>query len=247
MKELWIIRDSGEGTYNMAVDELLLDLRRADKIKDVLRIYEWINKTVTIGYFQEIDKVVNLSEARKRGIKVIRRITGGGTVLHDKEITYSIILKKNPRINKTSIRDSYKYLSYPIVKSLRKIGINASFAGINDIVIEKSNKIKKISGNAQTRRGGCILQHGTLLLDVDKDEMFSVLKVSETKISDKKLKDIKERVTSIKEELKEKSKEFDKEKFIGLLIKNYKEEFNVITKEIDINKILSMYKDQVSS
>jgi lipoate-protein ligase A len=89
--------------------------------------------------------------------------------------------------------ESCKWICDAIVMSINRLGFNASFIPLNDIVVNG----KKVSGSAQTRRNGVLLQHGTLLLGVDVDKMFSVLKVPSEKLRDKIIKDVKERVTSL--------------------------------------------------
>ena len=103
---------------------------------------------------------------------------------------------------------------------LSRLGINGEFTGINDIV---SNG-KKISGNAQTRKQGVVLQHGTILLDVDVERMFSLLKVSDEKTRGKMIDKVKERVTSLKQEL---GKEADIEDVKSALLKGFEEEFDI--------------------
>jgi lipoate---protein ligase len=127
-------------------------------------------------------------------LNVLRR-TGGGAVYHDRdgEITYSIIGKVENFPN--DIIKSYEFICTPIIKALQRIGINAKFSPINDIIVDD----KKISGNAQTRRNGILLQHGTILYKVNVDKMFSLLKVGKEKIADKLIQSVKKRVTSIEE------------------------------------------------
>jgi lipoate-protein ligase A len=143
---------------------------------------------------------VDIQYCRENGIDFIRRITGGGAVYHDYngEITYSILLPRKHRLAPEDILDSYKLLCGGIISGLAQLGIEAEFKPINDIV----SGGKKISGNAQTRRHSCVLQHGTTLLDLDVEVMFSILKVPKEKISDKMIADVKERVTSIRDILK---------------------------------------------
>jgi lipoate-protein ligase A len=93
------------------------------------------------------------------------------------------------------ILESYELLCRGIVKALEHLGIEGEFKPINDV----NAGGKKISGNAMTRRHGCVLQHGTTLLDLDVTLMFSILKVPLEKISDKMISDVKERVTSIRD------------------------------------------------
>ncbi|HYY40099.1 MAG TPA: lipoate--protein ligase family protein, partial [Nitrososphaera sp.] len=151
---------------NMAIDEALIE--NIDEAP-VLRIYGWRPAAISIGYFQSIKEEVDLEKCRQLGVDVVRRLTGGGAVLHEFEVTYSFITKQYPH----SIMESYRWICDAIVISINRLGFNASFVPLNDIVVDG----KKISGNAQTRRKGVLLQHGTLLLGVDVDKMFSVLKV----------------------------------------------------------------------
>lgn len=188
-----VIRDTYHpAAYNMAFDEALLIHNRGP----VFRTYSWEPSAVSIGYFQSIYDEVDLTEAERRGVDVVRRITGGGAVFHDRdgEVTYSIVLPYGHSAVKESAKESYKVLCRGIVEALRILGIQAEFAGINDVVVNG----KKISGSAQTRKKWGILQHGTLLYDLKPELMFSLLKVPDEKMKDKMIKDIYERVTSLR-------------------------------------------------
>lgn len=171
---------------NMAIDEALIE-----NIGDapILRIYGWRPAAVSIGYFQSIKEEVDLEKCSKIGVDVVRRLTGGGAVLHEFELTYSFITKQYPQ----NIMESYRWICEAIVVSINRLGFDASFVPLNDIVVQG----KKVSGSAQTRRNGVLLQHGTLLLSVDVDKMFSILKVPTEKLRDKIIKDVKKRVTSL--------------------------------------------------
>lgn len=190
--EKWrLIIDGARNAYwNMALDEALLRGKES-----TLRIYEWRPPAVSIGYFQEVKEEVDVEELKKRGFDLVRRITGGGAVLHQWEITYSLTFPEE--FASESISESYREICEGIVIFLRNLGLNASFSPINDVLVEG----RKISGNAQTRKWGRILQHGTLLLDLDLEAMFSVLRVSREKVSDKLIKDVKGRVTCLNWEL----------------------------------------------
>src|SRR5688500_3280938 len=171
---------------NMAIDEALIEnIGEAP----VLRIYGWRPEAVSIGYFQSIKEEVDLEKCSKIGVDVVRRLTGGGAVLHEFELTYSFITKQYPQ----KIMESYRWICEAIVVSINRMGFDASFVPLNDIVV----KGKKVSGSAQTRRNEVLLQHGTILLGVDVDKMFCVLKVPSEKLRDKIIKDVKERVTSL--------------------------------------------------
>ena len=171
---------------NMAIDEALIEYIGDSPI---LRIYGWRPAAVSIGYFQSIKEEVDLEKCSKIGVDFVRRITGGGAVLHELELTYSFITKRYPQ----NIMESYRWICEAIVASINGLGFDASFIPLNDIVV----KGKKVSGSAQTRRNGVLLQHGTILLGVDVDKMFCILKVPSEKLKDKIIKDVKGRVTSL--------------------------------------------------
>jgi lipoate-protein ligase A len=184
---------------NMATDEALTKARGEGRALDTFRFYMWKPSAVTLGYFQSVEDEVDLDALKKYGIDLNRRISGGGAVLNSAtgEITYSIIMDENdPRIS-SDPTESYRYLCHGIIEGLAILGIKAEFKPINDIIVGT----KKISGNAQIRRYGAVLHHGTILVDYDPRQMFSVLKISDTKISDKLIQQAEERVTSIRKEL----------------------------------------------
>ena len=176
---------------NMAIDESILYHHSKGISPATLRLYMWKPPAVSIGYFQSMKNEVNIDRCREMGVDYIRRITGGGAVYHDKEVTYSIVMKKDRMPE--NILESYEKICAGVLEGLRLLGIEAEFAPLNDIIANG----KKISGNAQTRKMGCILQHGTIIHDVDVETMFSILNVPDEKIRDKLIKDVRERVTSV--------------------------------------------------
>jgi len=200
MSETWRLIDMRiEDAYTqMAIDEALAYARRRGEMNTV-RLYRWNPSAVSVGYFQSVRDEVDLEACRRLGVDVIRRITGGGAVFHDYEgeITYSLVAPDDdPKIPR-DILASYQLICGCVINGLRALGLDAEFKPVNDIVVGA----RKISGNAQTRRYGVVLQHGTVLVDLDVRKMFTVLKVSETKISDKMIKAVEERVTNIRREL----------------------------------------------
>lgn len=182
----------------MAIDESIMLAIKEERAPPTLRFYRWKPSAVSIGTFQGMHDEVAIDFCKSEGIDYIRRITGGGAVFHDYngEITYSILMPKKHPLARTDIIESYKLLCGGIVKALDYIGIDdAEFKPINDIIANG----RKVSGNAMTKRHGCVLQHGTVLLDLDVNLMFAILKVPQEKISDKMIADVKERVTSIRD------------------------------------------------
>ncbi len=189
MEKFRLLRTGYNNAFmNMAIDEAILQ----SKVMPTIRIYGWKPSAVSIGYFQSLNEEVDLDKCKEYKVDFIRRVTGGGAVYHDKELTYSFIAPEE--FVSKDILESYKEICSGVIKGLEKLGIKAEFAGINDIITEG----KKISGNAQTRKNNCVLQHGTILMDVDVEKMFSLLKVPNEKIRDKLIQNVKERVTSLK-------------------------------------------------
>ncbi|ASJ10585.1 lipoate--protein ligase [Thermococcus sp. P6] len=182
----------------MAIDEAILRARIEGKVPDTVRLYAFSPSSVTIGRFQSVRHDVDLDEARKLGVPVVRRITGGGSVFHDEfgEITYSVVVGEDYHPMLGKIETSYRYLAGPLVDALRELGLDAGFSGLNDVVANG----RKISGSAQTRRKGTILQHGTFMYSTRLEVLGRVLKVSKAKLSDKGISSIFERVTTLERE-----------------------------------------------
>lgn len=180
---------------NMALDEAISEAVANREVAPTIRFYRWSPSAVSIGYFQSLDDEVAVGKCAEAGVDVIRRRTGGGAVYHDYdgEITYSVIAPE--ALFPKGIIDSYHVICGWIVDGLARLGIEAEFKPINDIVLSENGK--KISGNAQTRRGGVLLQHGTILFKVDVPKMFSLLKVGQEKIADKLIAAVEDRVTSL--------------------------------------------------
>jgi len=199
--------------YNMGLDQALSEQVAKTKVP-VLRFYGWNPKAISIGYFQKIEEEVNLEKCAEFGVDTVRRITGGGAVFHDSEITYSFILPEDSELIRKPILDSYQDLSAGIVEAGKILGLDIKFVPLNDLVIGA----QKISGNAQTRRNGVILQHGTVLLNVDVEKMFDLLLVPNEKLKGKMIETVKERVTSLSTQL---GREIAYDEAYEVLVKGY--------------------------
>ncbi|MGM5488426.1 MAG: lipoate--protein ligase family protein [Nanobdellota archaeon] len=181
------------GAMQMALDEAILTARRKGLVPNTLRFYTWNPPCLTIGYFQSLEQEIDLEKVKD--VDIVRRYTGGGAILHDKELTYSFAISE--REVPKDIVASYRMICTALVKGLERLGIKAEFKEINDIIVNG----KKISGNAQTRKEGIVLQHGTILLNVDFKTMFSLLRIPDEKITDKMIRSAEERVTSLSEQI----------------------------------------------
>lgn len=185
----------GSAFFNMGLDEAILGSVSEGRSIPTLRLYGWDPAAISLGYFQGVREELDIDACARQGVDIVRRITGGGAVFHDAEVTYSIAIPEGHPLAPASILDSYAVICSGIIAGLEKLHIQAEFAPINDIV----SGGKKISGNAQTRKMGCLLQHGTVLIKVDVDKMFTLLKVPKEKALGKMIDDVKARVTSISE------------------------------------------------
>jgi lipoate-protein ligase A len=221
------------GPWNMALDEVLMD--SVNQCIPTLRLYGWHPSAVSIGYFQSMDEEVDVKNCKQMGIDVVRRITGGGAVLHESELTYSFITKIYPQ----NIIESYYWICAPVVICINKLGFDAKFVPLNDIIINN----KKVSGNAQTRKKNTLLQHGTILLDVNVEKMFSVLKVPSEKVKDKMISDVNSRVMGLNktfEQVADNLKESFSEKFNAeIIVDNLTVEEEENTKRLVRGKYLS--------
>ncbi|WP_129727190.1 lipoate--protein ligase family protein [Ectobacillus funiculus] len=194
-KEQWYYINSGEcsPSYNMALDECLLNWQSAGAMPATIRFYEWEVPTLSIGYFQRVEKEIDMEEVEKRGFGFVRRQTGGRSVLHDRELTYSVIVSENhPKMPKT-VTEAYRVISQGLLEGFRALGLNAYFAvpkteqeredlknprsavcfdapSWYEIVVEG----RKIAGSAQTRQRGVILQHGSIPLEIDLDTLYDL-------------------------------------------------------------------------
>ncbi len=231
------------GAKQMANDEAILTARIKGTVPNTLRFFKWQPSCVTIGFFQNLEDEIDLIKAQSKNIDVVRRYTGGGAVLHEHELTYSLTISEKDV--SSDIVGSYKEICGAIVEALLSLGIKAEFKPINDIIVGN----KKISGNAQTRQSGVVLQHGTILLDLDLEKMFSVLNVPDEKIKDKMIKTAKERVTSLKNEL---GKNIANKEIEKALIYGFEKKFNIKTevKELTFEELKhaeKLYKEKYTS
>jgi lipoate-protein ligase A len=222
MKEKWRLLLTGFNTafMNMAVDKAILVAHSKGRAPPTVRFYGWLPAAISIGYFQSLVDEVNLDACKELGIDYVRRITGGGAVFHKDELTYSIVVtESHPEIPKNILR-SYGRICGAVMKGLQQLGIQSNYVPINDII----SGGQKISGNAQTRKMGTVLQHGTILMDVDVEMMFSLLKVPNEKIRDKLIQDVKQRVTSLKNIV---GRKISFEEVSTAMKKGFEEEFHV--------------------
>ena len=178
MVQIWRLIDSGviDGVTSQAIDEAVFEARVKEKVPNTLHLYRRDPPAVSIGKFQKLEEVVNLEYCRQQGIDILRRISGGREVYTDLNcLEYAVIVHQDGQEIPSDIEESFKVICGGIVLALGKLDIEATYKPINDVLVAK----RKISGNAQRRRGIILLQHGTLLVDADFESMSKTLKIGD--------------------------------------------------------------------
>ncbi|MCX5833186.1 MAG: biotin/lipoate A/B protein ligase family protein [Deltaproteobacteria bacterium] len=203
---------------NMATDEALLRHAGTAPAIPTLRFFGWDPPAVSLGYFQDAMKEVNLSYCREHGIDVVRRPTGGKAVFHDCEVTYSLVAGENHPLFPRGILGTYQVISSAILKALSKLGVEAEMTadgrsrapdGLAAFCFSVPSRYellvegRKICGSAQTRSRGVFLQHGSILVDFDPVRTAAVL-LSPGESVEQKIREMERAVTSLRGHLKEK-------------------------------------------
>lgn len=216
----WRVINSGfaNAAVNMAVDEAILIAHSAGQVPPTIRFYGWQPAAVSIGYFQKTGEI-DLNECKRRGIDVVRRLTGGRAVLHDCELTYSIMVREDDPSMPPTITASYCYLSGGLLKGLQQLGIAAEMtiprgaygqrakqpasAACFDAPshYELTYRQKKLVGSAQVRKQGVILQHGSILLRFSAETMAGILHMPSAEAREKTREMLSRRATSLEEVL----------------------------------------------
>lgn len=174
---------------NLAIEEYVL--RTMDIEEDSFLLFYINEPSIIIGKNQNTIEEIDTDFVERNGIKVVRRLSGGGAVYHDLgNLNYSFITKDDGE----SFRN-FKKFTEPVVEALGKIGVKAELIGRNDLLVEG----RKISGNAQFATQGRMFSHGTLMFDTEIDTVVSALKVRKDKIESKGIKSIRSRVANISE------------------------------------------------
>lgn len=227
---------------NMAFDEALFQGYCLGDSRPTLRVYLWSPPAFSLGYFQDAQKELNLEKCAKENINFVRRITGGGIIFHDQEITYSLICSREDLEILDSVAGSFKKICSFLVNFYKSLGLDAKFAVESsagrklaeprafcfaskekyDIVIGN----KKIGGNAQKRRKNIIFQHGSipLRLDIEKFAVF---------LNSKLDKNITQEICCLQDFIK---KTIDTGEIAFLLKKSFEQSFGLCLNDSGLNE-----------
>jgi len=175
--------------FNMALDEAIAEAVRGKRFPPTLRFYQWDRPSISIGYFQKASDV-NFNYCRQKGYPVVRRLTGGRAILHDEELTYSISSYTGSSLFKDGLFETYTVISNALLRGLKLNSIGARISlrkkrsehlknpscfksmSFGEITVNG----KKIIGSAQKRYKNGFLQHGSLLLGFNADELRHALR-----------------------------------------------------------------------
>lgn len=181
---------------NVALDEVLTEEVGAGRRNPTLRFWDWEEPSVVIGSFQSVRNELDPAGVQKYGIKVVRRISGGGAMFMEAGncITYSLYVPQT-LVDGLSFEDSYKFLDAWVLAALESMGIEAFYIPLNDIATEQG----KIGGAAQKRlSNGAMVHHVTMSYDIDADKMVQVLRIGKEKLSDKGTRSAAKRVDPLR-------------------------------------------------
>ena len=180
-------------SYNLAMEQYVFNCLPRDRMYFML----WQNdNAIIVGKYQNTIAEINEEAVRERGIRVVRRLSGGGAVYHDMgNLNFTFITD----VGESNALD-LKLFCEPVVRTLATLGVKAEVNGRNDITIDG----KKFSGNSQYIRQGRVMHHGTIMFDSDLSVVSEALRVDPTKIQTKGIRSVRSRVTNVVEHLPEK-------------------------------------------
>jgi len=193
----WRLLDTGpaSGPYTAALDEAIARSRASGEVPDTLHLYRRRPPAVTLGYSLDAQKEVDVEYCRRKGIDIVRRLSGGGAIYtDDSQLVWSFTTRD---LLPSSVPESMELVCTAIAKGLSGLGAPAVFSPANDVLVNG----RKVSGSAQLRKWGVVLTHGTVIVDADESEMFRALRVPAPKLEKHALGDPSERVTTLRKEL----------------------------------------------
>jgi len=259
----WFLLDDGpaDGFWNMACDEFLF--RSAERFNfPILRLYSFEPPSITLGYHERADRILEFDRVRDAGIFVVRRPTGGRALFHKNEITYTVIGNDKDFDSASSLTRSFERISKALAISLSYIGINASIyrggkngGGAGDGLtsvpgsgthlksapciaagarFELNVDGRKIAGSAQRRSEGSFLQHGSIFIERGSEEIVKFLKG--------RWDDLGRHMTTVSDEA---GRGVSRGELRELLLRGFSEEFEIDFVPLELDEEQSMTIKQI--
>ena len=178
----------------MALDEVLLDAVAGGRRPPLLRFWGWTQPALVLGSNQSVSNEVDEAAASRRGFTVVRRLSGGGTMLAEpgRTITWSVVTPAAP-LAALSFRESFAFLDRWAVETLRELGVDAGYRPVNDIV----SPAGKIAGAAQARRRGAVLHHVTMAYSMDPGLLTELIRIGRPSLSERGVRSAEKQVSPL--------------------------------------------------
>ena len=186
---IYIETGSTDVYYNFGLEYYFTVEKR---LPDTVFLFWQTTPTLMVGKYQNVLEEINKPYADEHGIRIVRRMSGGGTIYTDPGGWQFTFIQ-----HQDAHGIEFKQYIAPVIDALRELGVDAGFNGRNDLTIGG----RKFSGNAQYRLGDGVVHHGSLLFDTDIEQMVASTTVDDYKILSKSIKSVRDRVTNIAEHL----------------------------------------------
>ncbi|OWZ84037.1 lipoate--protein ligase family protein [Natranaerobius trueperi] len=230
------------GATNMARDEAILKSVSKEEVPPTIRFYFWDPPCVSMGYFQKAERQIDFEVSKKLGFDYVRRPTGGRAILHKDELTYSVIVnEQNPKIPDEVIK-AYKVLSRGLMYGLDEMGIRAEMNELKNGSGKKQGSAacfdapswyellvedKKVIGSAQVRKYGALLQHGSIPIKINIEELISVLNFPSEKVRERTKKTLKNRAAGLADVAKTKNIDITQDNLIKVFKKGFESALDI--------------------
>ncbi len=178
----------------MALDEVLLEAVARGARGPLVRFWGWAERALVLGSHQSVSNEVDLEAADELGYRVVRRMSGGGTMVCEPggTLTYSIYCPES-FVRSMSFVESFRFLDAWVVDALRAVGVPAGYRPINDIVAPGG----KIAGAAQARRRGAVLHHTTAAYSTDPEVVPRLIRIGRPRVSERGVRSAEKRVVPL--------------------------------------------------
>ncbi|WP_138494007.1 lipoate--protein ligase family protein [Paenibacillus pinistramenti] len=212
------------GVMNMAVDEAIMIAQHEGRVPPTVRFYNWLPGTLSVGYFQKAAKEIDFDAVGRHNVGFVRRPTGGRAVLHDREVTYSLVVPETyPGLPK-HVDEGYRVLSEGLLYGFQRLGLEAEMTGGYQLAAGETPQAarlsrsaacfdspsryeltvegRKIAGSAQMRSRGIVLQHGSIPVDNQTELLFELLQFADSRSRQRWQKVVEEKAVAINDALR---------------------------------------------